>query len=325
MATNFARRQLLALAAAATMIPTHAMAQGTWPNRPVTIISPYNPGGTNDVPARILADEFQKIFGQPIIVKNVPGAAGIVGTQQVMNAPSDGYTLLLSNSGAMQVQPVVKSPKPFDPVKNFTPIAKVSEAYAFIGVPGDLPVKNVGDLIALAKKQPGQLNYSSAGIGSAGHFVGEYFKMLTGTDIPHIPSKGSAAGVMEMKAGRIQLMFDPLVVPQSADGRVKVLAIVSKNRLPQVPEIPTVKESGGPEMDLTGWFALFGPANLPPEVLVKLESATEKIIADPETRKKLQQASLTPAFQKGMPLRMNIEEGLRLHEEIKRRANLVID
>lgn len=317
--------KFLAFAMSVICCVTEIQAQTTWPNRPVTIVSPYNPGGTNDVPARILADEFQKIFGQPFIVKNVPGAAGIIGTQQVMNSPADGYTLLLSNSGAMLVQPVIKTPRPYDPLINFTPIATIAEAYAFIGVSGELPVKNVSDLIALAKKQPGQLNYSSAGIGSAGHFIGEHFKTLTSTDILHVPGKGSAAAVMEMKAGRIQLMFDPLVVPQASDGRIKVLAVLSKSRLSHLPEIPTVKEAGGPEMDRPGWFGLFGPANLPQNVLSQLENAFDKVVADPEVRKKLQQASLIPAVQKGPAFRANLKENLTLHEEIKRRSNLVFD
>jgi tripartite-type tricarboxylate transporter receptor subunit TctC len=315
----------LALACASAALPFASVAQPAWPNRPVTIISPYNPGGTNDIPARILADELQKTFGQPFIVKNVPGAAGIVGTQQVMNAPADGYTLLLSNSAAMLVQPVVKNPRPYDPAKNFSAIAKVADAYAFVGVPGDLPVKNVGELVALAKQQPGKLNYTSAGIGSAGHFIGEYFKLLTGTDIVHVPSKGSAAGVMDMKAGRIQLMFDALVVPQSSDGRVKVLAVVAKNRLAHLPNIPSMKEAGGPDMEITGWFGLFGPSNMPHEITAKLEAAIQKVVADPETRKKFIAASIFPHYEDGAGFHTSLQHDLKLHEDIKKRANLTVD
>lgn len=315
----------IALVAASAALPLAAVAQSAWPSRPVTIVSPYNPGGTNDVPARLLADELQKVLGQPFIVKNVPGAAGIVGTQQVMNSPADGYTLLLSNSAAMLVQPVIKNPRPYDPTKNFTTAAKVADAYAFVGVSGDLPVKNVADLIALAKQQPGKLNYTSSGIGSGGHFIGEYFKLLTGTDIVHIPNKGSAAGVLDMKAGRVQLMFDALVVPQSADGRVKVLAVVAKNRLQHLPNIPTIKEAGGPDMEITGWFGLFGPANLPPEVVTKLDAAIQKIVADPETREKFVAASIFPHFEDSATFSASLQRDLKLYEDIKKKANLVVD
>lgn len=314
-------------AAALTMMSVHGYSQGTgaWPNRPVTIVSPYNPGGTNDVPARILADGYQRIFGQSFIVKNVPGAAGIVGSNQVMTAPADGYTLLSTNNGAMVVQAVLKSPPPYDPVKSFTPVAKAVDAYAFVGVTGDLPAKSVGDLIALAKQSPGQLNFSSAGIGSYGHFLGEYFKLLTGTDIVHIPGKGSAAAVMELKSGRIQVMFDPLVLPQAADGRIRVLAVVGKSRLPNLPQIPTMKEAGGPDIGLTGWFGLFGPANLPQEVVTKLEAATEKVLADPDTRKKLQDLGIPVNVVTGAAFRARVEEDYKLLSDVKTRARMSIE
>jgi len=326
-APNHLRRAAVVAGAALAFLPLIAASQGggTWPNRPVTIVSPYNPGGTNDVPARILADGDQRIFGQSFLVKNVPGAAGIVGSNQVMTAPADGYTLLSTNNGAMVVQAVLKSPPPYDPVKSFTPIAKAVDAYAFVGVSGDLPAKSVGDLIALAKQSPGQLNFSSAGIGSYGHFLGEYFKLLTGTDIVHIPGKGSAAAVMEMKAGRIQVMFDPLVLPQAADGRIKVLAVVSKTRLPGLPQVPTMKEAGGPDIGLTGWFGLFGPANLPQEVSAKLEAATEKILADPETRKKLQDLGIPVSVLTGQAFRARVEEDYKLLGEVKTRAKMSVE
>ncbi|MCZ4311943.1 tripartite tricarboxylate transporter substrate binding protein [Comamonadaceae bacterium G21597-S1] len=320
---SISMRIILATVATALLAAT-AHAQ-TWPSRTVTIVSPYNPGGTNDIPARILADGFQKIFGHPFIVKNVNGAAGVVGSQQVMNAPADGYTLLMTNIGAMVVQPVVKSPPPYDPLKNFTPIAKVSDAYAFIGVPADLPAKNVGDLIALAKQQPGKLNYSSAGSGSFGNFLGEYFKLLTNTDIVHIPGKGSGAAVIELKAGRVQAMFDPLVLPQASDGRIKVLAVVSKTRLPEVPNIPTVREAGGPDLGVTAWFGLFGPANLPQDIVTKLEAATERVLSDPETRKNLLALGLTPNVQTSAQFRTAVETNLKLFGEVKTKAKLSVD
>ncbi|WP_342133370.1 Bug family tripartite tricarboxylate transporter substrate binding protein [Hydrogenophaga sp. OTU3427] len=315
-----------ALVLALAALPfTAALAQTNWPTRTVTLVSPYNPGGTNDIPARILADGFQRIFGQSFIVKNVAGAAGVVGTQQVMNAAADGYTLLSTNIGAMVVQPVVKTPAPYDPVNHFTSVAKITDAHAFLGVSGDLPVNNVGELVALAKKTPGQLNYSSSGSGSFGNFVGEYFKLLTGTDIVHIPGKGSAGAVMEMKAGRIQLMFDPLVLPQAADGRIKALAVVSKTRLPTLPNMPTVKEAGGPELGITAWFGLFGPAHLPKDIVAKLEAATEKVLADPETRKKLLDLGLSPNYQGSAAFRAELEGEMKLFTDVRTRAKLSVE
>lgn len=322
------RRHLLALAAAAAALPVSALAQQTvtaWPSKPITIVSPYSPGGTNDIPARILAEGFQRVFNQTVIVKNVNGAAGVVGGNEVMRAPPDGYTLLLTNIGAMVVQPVVRTPAPYDPLTNFTSIARVSDAYAFVGVPGDLPVKNVGELVALAKKQPGKLNYSSAGSGSFGNFLGEYFKLLTGTDIVHVPGKGSSAALIDLKSGRVQAMFDPLVLPQSSDGRIRTLAVVSNKRLPNLPNVPTVKEAGGPDLGITAWYGLFGPANMPRDIVAKLEAAVDKVINEPETRKKMIDIGLTPNVQKGEQLHAAIEQDLKLFTDVKQRANLTVE
>lgn len=318
-------RRLLVGLAAALPLATLAQPGAAWPSKPITLISPYAPGGTNDIPARILAEGFQKLFNQTVIVKNVNGAAGVLGGNEVMRAAPDGYTLLVTNIGAMVVQPVVRTPAPYDPVQSFTPITRISDAYAFVGVSGDLPVKNVGELVALAKKSPGQLNYSSAGSGSFGNFLGEYFKLLTGTDIVHVPGKGSSAALIELKAGRVQAMFDPLVLPQSADGRIKMLAVVSKTRLPNLPDVPTVKEAGGPELGITAWYGLFGPPGMPRDVVAKLEAATEKVLSDPETRKKMVDLGLTPNIQKGDQFRATIEQDLKLFADVKNRAKLTVE
>jgi tripartite-type tricarboxylate transporter receptor subunit TctC len=326
--TNLSRRRMaISLFAAATLTTGFsATAQSNdWPSKPVTVISPYNPGGTNDVPIRIFAEHFQRIFGQPFIVKNVPGAAAILGSVEAMKAPADGYTLLATNNGGMIVQSVVKQPAPYHPLRSFTPIVKFVDAVAFIGVSGDLPVNSVGELITLAKREPGKLNYSSAGSGSMGNFLGEYFKLLAGTEIVHIPGKGSAAAILETKAGRIQVMFDPLVLPQSSDGRIKTLAVVAGKRLESQPQVPTVKEAGGPEMDVKGWFGLMGPANLPREIVAKIEAATRKVAEDPEIRKKLLTAGLLLDLEDSTAFRERIERDVQLFTRIKNEAKLVVE
>jgi tripartite-type tricarboxylate transporter receptor subunit TctC len=309
----------------AGLLPDARAQADAWPSRPVTIVSPYNPGGTNDVPARVFAEGFERLFGQRFIVRNAPGAAGIVGSNQVMHAAPDGYTLLSTNSGAMIVQSVVKTPAPYEPLRDFTPIVKFVDGTSFVGVSGQLPVATVGELIALAKRDPGKLNYSSSGSGSFGNFLGEYFKLLSGTDIVHVPGKGSAAAVMEMKAGRIEVMFDPIVLPQSADGRVKVLAVIARERLESHPQIPTVKESGGPEMVLDAWFGLFGPAGMPPEIVAKLEAAARKVMEDPQVRRRFVELGLVPTLQGSVPFRARIAEEARVYSDIRSRAKLVVE
>ena len=291
------RRSALLAAASLLCVSAFAPAQAqSWPTRTVTIISPYGPGGTNDVVARLFADRLAKAFGQAFVVENKPGAAGILGANLVAQAAPDGYTLLAGNNGALIVQPVVKSPSPYNPVTAFTPIAKLADAPNYVGVSADLPVNSVGELIALAKKEPGKLNYSSAGSGSFGNFLGEYLKLLSGTDIVHVPAKSSGPALTELMAGRIQMMIDPLVLSQRSGGRVKVLATTQKARVEGFLDIPTIKESGGPEMEITGWFGLVGPAKLPKEVVDKIEGVARTMINDPEVRKTFSAAGLLPSL-----------------------------
>jgi tripartite-type tricarboxylate transporter receptor subunit TctC len=225
----------------------------------------------------------------------------------------------------MVVQAAAKTPPPYHPLKDFTPIVQFVQGAIFIGVNADLPVKDVGELIALARKEPGKLTYSSAGSGSFGNLMGEYFKMLTGTDILHVPGKGSASAALEMKAGRINLMFDPIVLPQSTDGRIRVLAVAGRERTQSVPNIPTVREAGGPDMDLQGWFGLFGPAGLPAEVVSKLEQASRTVIADPEIQKKFLALGISPVMLDTASFRTRIETDYKLITEIITRAKLTID
>ena len=320
------RRMTLIAAAAVLGVTAFEPAQAqSWPTRLVTIISPYGPGGTNDVPARLFADRLSKAFGQPFVVENKPGAAGIVGATQVMKAAPDGYTLLAGNNGVLVVQAVVKNPSPYDPLAAFTPIAKLADAPNYLGVSADLPVNSVAELIALAKKAPGKLNYTSAGSGSFGNFLGEYFALLTGAEIVHVPSKSSAPGLTEVMAGRIQMMIDPQVLTQRAGGRVKVLATTQKTRVEGFPDIPTIKESGGPEMEITGWFGLAGPARLPREVVDRIEGVARTMVVDPEVRKALGAAGLLPSLVTGAQFGALIKDDLQRYTDIKVRAKMVVE
>ncbi len=318
--------RVLATALFAISVATAAQAQADkWPSRTVTIVSPYNPGGTNDVVARLLAERLQKALGQPFVVENKAGAAGIVGATGVMRAAPDGYTLLSGNNGALVVQSVVKTPAPYDPASSFTPLVKLADAANFFAVSADLPVKTVGEFIAYAKQRPGQLNYSSSGSGSFGNFMGEYFKQLTGSFVVHIPGRGSAAALNEMMAGRVHLMIDPLVLSQRSGGRVKVLATTNSARVDAYPDIPTMKESGGPEMAITGWFGLLGPANLPREVTEKIEAATRDMDKDPEVRRALLASGLVPAPVTGSAFSTLIREDMLRYTEIQKRAQIVVE
>jgi tripartite-type tricarboxylate transporter receptor subunit TctC len=322
------RSRRVTLLAAAALLAVFAIAPAqaqSWPTKTVTIVSPYGPGGTNDVVARLFADRLSKALGQPFVVENKPGAAGILGATLVANAAPDGYMLLSGNNGALIVQSVVKNPSPYNPSMAFTPIAKLADAPNYVGVSADLPVNSVGELIALAKKEPGKLNYSSAGSGSFGNFMGEYLKMLTDIDIVHIPAKSSGPALTELMAGRIQLMIDPLVLSQRNGGRVKVLATTQKSRVEAYPDIPTIRESGGPEMQITGWFGLVGPAKLPKEIVDKIETVSRSMAADPEARKMLSAAGLIPNLVTGAQFGTLIHDDVQRYTEVKTRAKMAVE
>lgn len=322
---GLSRRTLLAAGAASPLLVRAQSAGDRWPSRQVTIISPYNPGGTNDTVARLAADRLQKALGQPFVVENRPGAAGVVGAQSVIRAKPDGYTLLAGNNGVLVIQSAGRVPPPYDPLTQLTPVAKLADAGQFISINGDLPAKTIGEFIALAKSQPGKLNFSSSGIGSFGHFLGEYFKMVAGIDVLHVPAKGSAAALTEMMAGRIHMMIDPLPLTQISDPRVRVLATLNTRRFEGYPQIPTMKEMGGPEMDLHGWFGLVGPAGLPPEVVEKIGSVCRNLPTDPEVRKIWVNAGLTPSVSEGSAFREILRSDLARTADIRSRARIQLD
>lgn len=320
------RRTVLAAAFATPLAGVRpAFAEEPWPSRPVTMVSPYNPGGTNDTVARLMADRLQKALGQPFIVENRAGAAGIVGAQSVMRAKPDGYTLLAGNSGGLVIQSAGRVPSPYDPLKQLTPIMKVVDAMQFIAVSGDLPVKNVGELVAYAKKNPGKLNFSSAGIGSFGHFLVEYLMLQTGIEMVHVPAKGSAAALTEMLAHRINVMIDPQVLSQASDNRIRILATLSLTRLEAYPQYPTMKEAGGPELDLTGWFGLEGPAGLPQPIVDKIATVGRALQHDVEARKIFVTAGLVPSFLEGRAFSDHIRNDLKRVADIRARTNIKLD
>jgi tripartite-type tricarboxylate transporter receptor subunit TctC len=310
------------LVAATLLVPAFAMAQDNWPSKPVTIISPYNPGGTNDVVARTLATRLSVVLNQPFVVENRAGAAGVIGAQAVQRAAPDGYTLLAGNNGVMIVQAVLKDPAPFDPAKNFTALVKAADAAQFIGVSSELKVNTVAELIAVAKKRPGELNYSSSGVGSFGQFTTEYLKMLAGIDMLHVPGKGSAAALTELMSGRIHVLTDPLVLSQMQSPSIKVLATVNSSRFAGYPDIPTIKESGGPEIDITGWFGLLGPAGLPPAMVEKLAKASAAILAEPEVVATFVKAGLIAAPVTGDAFARLIASDMKAYTDIRNKAGI---
>jgi tripartite-type tricarboxylate transporter receptor subunit TctC len=286
------RRQLLtqftALAAAGLVASPMALAQGKYPQRPITLVVPTAPGGTTDFTARLIVEPLSRALGQPVVVENKPGASGNIGNQFVARARPDGYTLLVSYSGYHVGNPHLFKQSGWDPIKDFAPVAMMTRAPQVIAVSPKLPVNNLKELIAYAKANPGKLNYASSGNGSIQHIAGELFKQLTGTFITHIPYRGSGPAVQDLMAGQVDIFITTPagVVSQIQGGKLKGIAVTSKQRLSSLPTVATAAEQGLNGYELDSWFALYAPAGTPAEVVQVLNAEVNKILAAPEIRKK---------------------------------------
>jgi tripartite-type tricarboxylate transporter receptor subunit TctC len=289
------RRGWLALAAG-SLLPLVGHAQSGWPARPVRIVVPFAAGGTTDILARALAPELQRVFGQPFIVDNKPGAGGNVGAAEVAKAPPDGHTLLMGTVGTHGINQSLYPKLPYDPVKDFVPVTLVA------GVPNVLVVNpakaqqygihDVPDLIRYAKAHPGQLNMASSGNGTSIHLAGELFKTMTGTYMVHFPYRGSGPALMDLVGGNMDLMFDnlPSALPQIRSGRLKALAVTSATRSQAMPELPTIAEAGGPALkgyEASSWFGLLAPAGTPMEIVNRLQQETAKALGTPALKERL--------------------------------------
>jgi tripartite-type tricarboxylate transporter receptor subunit TctC len=257
-----------------------------YPAKPVRIVAPFPPGGGLDLVARALGQRLSAVFGQSIIIDNRSGADGMIGTEQVAKAPPDGYTLLISSTGPMVINPALNLKMPYDTVKDFAPVTLVVVQPLCLVVHPALPVKSVKELVALAKAKPGQLNYGSGGIGNGAHLAGELFKLATSTDIVHVPYKGAAPAVVDLLAGQVQIMLNsiPVMLPQIRAGKLRALAVGADHRMAILPEVPTMQEAGVPSFDANSWYGFFAPANTPRDIVAKLNSESARILRSTEMR-----------------------------------------
>jgi tripartite-type tricarboxylate transporter receptor subunit TctC len=281
-------RTCFAALVATCLLPAAVVAQGAnYPAKPVTIIVPAAPGGVTDALGRTLAQHFTESWGQQVIVENKPGANNQIAAEYVTKAAPDGYTLLIGPEVTFVVNPSLYPKLPYDPVKGFTPISGlVTINHALIVNPA-LPVRNVKELIVLAKQKPGEINYGTFGIGSSGHLNMELFQALSGAKFQAVHYKGATPALTDVMAGHIQMMFISVgsAVPQWKADKVRLLAVGAAKRMALLPEVPTVAESGLPGYEAVSWFGLFGPAGMPGEVIAKINGEVRKILSDPEVKK----------------------------------------
>ena len=299
---QFPRRQFLRLAAGVVALP--AVSRIAWgeafPSRQIRLIVPFPPGGPTDIVGRPYAQYLGEALKTTVIVDNRGGAGGSVGANAVAKAAPDGYTLLMATVGTNAINASLYKKLPYDAVNDFTPIAQVAAAPVALVVHPSLPVKNLAELVALAKKEPGKLNYGSAGNGSPGHLTAEMFKTAAGVNIRHVPYKGSAPAVTDLLAGQIQLMFDPLqsVLANVRGGNLRAIAVSSAARSPVAPEVPTIAESGYPGFESTAWWGVFAPAHLPDAEANALAAASEKIVNGKTFHDRLSPLGVVPTLRK---------------------------
>jgi tripartite-type tricarboxylate transporter receptor subunit TctC len=269
-----------------------ALAQTTYPDRPVRIIVGFTPGSATDITARIFAQRFSEAWGVAVTVENVPGAGGTVGLDRVAKAAPDGYTLAWAASGALTIGPSLQSKISYDPVRDLAPISQVLTMPSILAVNNDVPAKTFEELIALAKAQPGKLSYASPGVGTPQHVAGELLKSLAGVDIVHVPYRGAV--FTDVIGGRVTIAFQNAgaMLATVREGKLRGLAVTSLKRSPNMPEFPTVAESGFPGFEATSWFALVAPAGTPAPILEKVRREALKVLAEPDMRARFAQLGL---------------------------------
>lgn len=298
----------LATVAVVTLTPAMsagAWAQGTtatgaWPNKPVRIVQPFAAGGGGDIVTRLLAEKMQAELGQPVVVENRAGAGGNIGAQMVARQPADGYTLM-TTSGGFAIAPSLFKSLGYDPVKDFVPVTKIAVAPLLVLVRVDSPLRSMADLIALAKKDPKGVSYASFGIGSPSHMIGESINRQAGIAMAHVPYSGGNAAT-DLLGGQVTIaILDALSqTPQVKAGKMRALALNGSQRLPALPDVPTLTESGIP-FDLVGWHGMFAPAGTPRDIVERLNRMVNQIIAQPDVKARLFDMAMFPLQQPTTP------------------------
>lgn len=316
-----------ALLLAGTFPVAHAAsAEPAWPERPITIIVPGAPGGTIDIPVRLVAQKLSGLLGQPVIVDNRPGSGGILGAQTLLRAPADGYTLLMGNTGSHAINYSAYKQLPYRPA-DFVALTDLIVFPNVLVVNANSPIKTVADLIAQLKERPGQLSFPSAGIGQTTHLSGEMFRVRTGTNAIHVPYRGSSPATTSLVAGETTFMFDNLTqsLPHIRAGKLRALAVTSAERLASLPDVPTMAQAGIDNFVVTGWAGFFVAAKTPPAVVAKLQASLIKAMHDPEVVARISETGSIPGGRPQDKFAAFVTSEKRLWGDVIRQSNLSLD
>jgi tripartite-type tricarboxylate transporter receptor subunit TctC len=276
-------------------IAGNAVAQN-YPNRPIRIVVVSTPGGSVDTMARVVGPRLAERWGQQVIVDNRPGAGGAIAAEIVARSPADGYTLIMGTVASLATNVSLRKSLPYDPVRDFAPITLVATQNLMLLIHPSIPAKSVKELVALAKRQPGQLSFASAGNGTGGHLSGELFKLLAGIDLLHVPYKGVAPALIDVISGQVSMTFASILSghPHAQSGKLRALAVTGARRSPAVPQLPTMIEAGVKGYESATWYGLLAPAGTPPDIVAKLNAEVVSILKQPETHERLSKEGADP-------------------------------
>ncbi len=318
---------LLALSLLGTLSPASAQAQAGYPNRTVTLVVPFPPGGGTDTGARLIAQKLAAKWGQQVVVDNRGGAAGQIGADAVAKAKPDGYTLLMGNIGTQAINPSLYARLPYDPDKAFAPISLVAELPLAMMVNPGVAAKTAAEWVALARSKPGQLSYSSSGAGGAPHLAAEMFKQATQTFIVHVPYRGGGPAISDLLAGHVQLSFMTALEASGhiKSGKLRALAVTSRQRVPALPDVPTLSEGTVPGFDSISWIGLLAPAGTPSEIVEKISADVRELIAGDEVKSRLIELGGVPRANTPAQFSQMIDADRKRYAQIIRERKITLD
>lgn len=306
---------LLAASAAQAQAPA-----APWPTKPMRVIVPYPAGGNSDAIGRFIADKLGAALGQPMVVENKAGAGATIGAEAAARAPGDGYTFLVAPTAVLAITPHLRK-VPYDPFADFIPVAQMTGSYSIATARKDAPFNSLKELVAAAGKAPGKYTFGSAGLATATHLAGEMVSYKAGISMLHVPYKGSAEALADLMGGRIDMIYDPVSLTQVKNGTVKAIAVMSKTRHPELPDVPTIREQGY-DIDTRSWFGLFAPKGTPKAIVERTAVEVDKILKLPETRSLLLKMSQYPDYVGPAAFAAQIKEDSAFFKDLIRRANI---
>ena len=314
------------IAAVASVLFASATFAQSYPFQPIKVIVPYTPGTGMDTIARVTGTKLAARLGQPVVVENRPGASGNIGAAMVAKAPADGHTLMVSANTMLMAASIYKS-VPYDVVQDFTPITMAAYGTMALVASTSSSIDSIPALVQRAKANPGKMTYGSPGVGTPHHLAMELFKDVTGTEILHVPYKGTAGAVTDLLAGQIDLMFFPVhtAAPHVKAGKLKALAVGSARRHPAAPDVPTLREVGVPNVEVEAWYAFFAPKGLPPQILDRLNSELRTILAEPDVRDTLNKSGLDISSSTPAELRTIVEQDFPRWAAVIRKNNITME